>query len=166
MNEIYLRAVTDADAQFLLSIMNTETILNALNEVPTQLGDWIDAIKEWSRDDDEEDYIISDGETAIGWVGINGLSSDDRVAYLKLAAIIPDYHNKGIGQYAIGRVIEMLKQRNYAKVVLYTDQDNLKARACYRKCGFEITETLTEEMSNGKIVARCIMELALQDMDR
>ena len=161
MNNIKLRAVSSADAQFLFSIMNLDAILNALNEVPTQLDDWMGAIKEWSRDDDEEDYIICDGETPIGWLGINGLSSADKVAYLKLAAVLPNYHNKGIGYSAISQVIEMLRQRNYSKIALYTDQDNKKARACYSKCGFEITETVTEEVSNGKVVPRCIMELVL-----
>ena len=161
MNNINLRTVTDADAQFLFSIMNIDTILTMLNEVPTELRDWMDAIKEWSKDDDEEDYIISDGETPIGWLGINGLSSADKTVYLKMAVILPGYQNKGIGHYAISQVIEMLRQRNYLKIALYTDQDNHKARACYRKCGFEITETLTEEMSNGNVVPRCIMELAL-----
>lgn len=161
MNNIKLRTVTDADAQFLFSIMNIDTILNALNEVPTQLGDWMDAIKEWSRDNDEEDYIIIEGENPIGWLGINGLSSADKTVYLKMAVILPGCQNKGIGHYAISQVIEMLKQRNYAKIALYTDQANRKARACYTKCGFKTVETLEEEMSNGKVVPRCIMEFVL-----
>lgn len=161
MNNIKLRVVSDADAQFLAFIMNTDCVLNALNELPTQLEDWVDAIKEWNKDSDEEDYIISDGENPIGWLGINSLESIDKVAYLKLAAILPNYHGKGIGQHAINQVIEMLRQRNYLKVALYTDQENFKARACYSKCGFEVTETFWEEMANGKIVARCKMELNL-----
>jgi len=161
MNRIKLRAMSDDDAQFLTFIMNTDTVLNALNELPTQLEDWVDAIKEWSKDNDEEDYIILDDETPIGWLGINSLESADKVAYLKLAAILPNYHNKGIGHYAISQVIEMLRQRNYLKVALYTDQENYKARTCYSKCGFEVTETFMEEMANGKNVARCKMELVL-----
>ena len=161
MNNIKLRAVSDGDAQFLTFIMNTDSVLNALNELPTQLEDWVEAIREWSKDNDEEDYIITDGEVPIGWLGINSLESADKVAYLKLAAILPEYHNKGIGRYAINQVIEMLRQRNYLKVALYTDQENYKARACYSKCGFEVTETFIEEMSNGKTVARCKMELTL-----
>ena len=161
MNKIKLRAVSDDDAQFLTFIMNTDTVLNALNELPTQLEDWVDAIKEWSKDNDEEDYIILDDETPIGWLGINSLESADKVAYLKLAAILPNYHNKGIGHYAISQVIDMLRQRNYLKVALYTDQENYKARTCYSKCGFEVTETFMEEMANGKTVARCKMELVL-----
>lgn len=161
MNNIRLRAVSDADAQFLAFIMNTDSVLNALNELPTQLEDWVDAIKEWSKDSDEEDYIISDDETPIGWLGINSLESADKVAYLKLVAILPHYHNKGIGHHVISQVIEMLRQRNYLKVALYTDQENYKARACYSKCGFEVTETFMEEMANEKTVARCKMELML-----
>lgn len=161
MNNIKLRAVSDGDAQFLTFIMNTDSVLNALNELPTQLEDWVDAIKEWSKDNDEEEYIITDGEIPIGWLGINSLESADKVAYLKLAAILPEYHSKGIGRYAINQVIEMLRQRKYLKVALYTDQENYKARACYSKCGFEVTETFMEEMANGKTVARCKMELDL-----
>ena len=161
MNNIKLRAVSDGDAQFLTFIMNTDSVLNALNELPTQLEDWVDAIREWSKDNDEEDYIITDGEIPIGWLGINSLESADKVAYLKLAAILSEYHNKGIGRYAINQVIEMLRQRKYLKVALYTDQENYKARACYSKCGFEVTETFMEEMANKKTVARCKMELDL-----
>lgn len=161
MNDIKLRAVSDADAQFLTFIMNIDAVLNSLNELPTKLEDWTAAIKEWNKDNDEEDYIISDGETPIGWLGINGLESADKAAYLKLAAILPNYHNKGIGYYAISQVAEMLRQRNYSKMALYTDQENYKTKACYSKCGFEVTETFMEEMANGKIVARCKMELRL-----
>lgn len=160
-DNIKLRAVCDKDAPFLFQIMNSESILDALNELPTQLCDWEDAIKEWSKDDDEEDYIICDGESPIGWIGINNLSSNDKTAYLKLVAILPTHHNRGIGQNAVCQVIDMMKQKGYSKIALYTDLDNHKARACYSKCGFKIIDTLEEEMSNGKTVPRCIMELKL-----
>lgn len=161
MIKITLRAVSDDDAQFLTIIMNDNTVLNALNELPTQLKDWVGAIKEWAKDEDEEDYIICDGETPIGWLGINNLESAEKVAYLKLAAILPNYHNRGIGYYAISQVIDFLRQRKYLKMALYTDQENYKARACYSKCGFRVIETFMEEMANGKTVARCKMELDL-----
>lgn len=43
MNNIKLRAVSDSDAPFLAFIMNTDTVLDSLNELPTQLEDWADA---------------------------------------------------------------------------------------------------------------------------
>jgi len=58
-------------------------------------------------------------------------------------------------------MIEMLRQRAYSCVSLYTDQDNRKAQACYHKCGFRITESLMDESSNGKIVPRFKMTLEL-----
>lgn len=162
MNKVKLRTVSDTDAQFLAFIMNNDTVLNALNELPTQPEDWAAAIQEWSKDNDEEDYIICHGETPIGWLGINNLESADQVAYLKLVAILPDFHNKGIGYQAICQMTDMLRTRNYSKLALYTDLENYKARSCYTKCGFEITETLTEEMPNGKTVVRYKMELNLR----
>lgn len=161
MNNIHLRPVNDHDAPFLASIMNTDAILHALNELPTTLADWADAISAWHQDDDEEDYIICHGQTPIGWLGINGLASENKTAYLKLIALFPDFHGKGIGEYVINQMIDALKKRSYFTLSLYTDQNNLKARACYKKCGFEVTEAFSEIMANGKSVARCKMERRL-----
>lgn len=161
MAVIKLRPVTENDARFLCSVMNTDSILEALNEVPTTLSDWQSAIREWNNDDDEEDYIIIHGETPVGWLGINGLSSADSTVFLKLAALLPQYQGLGIGAAAICQMIEMLRLRDYSCVSLYTDQDNRKAQACYHKCGFRITESLMDESSNGKIVPRFKMTLQL-----
>lgn len=158
MNKIELNIVGEMDASFLHSIMNMSVILDVLNEVPTQLKDWNDAIKEWNADDDEEDYIIKCDDTPVGWIGINGLASDDKTAYIKMIAILPDCYSKGIGYHSISKIVEMMKQRDYSKIALYTDYDNVKARKCYSKCGFVVTETFREEMSNGKFVERCKME--------
>ena len=96
MNNIKLRAVSDGDAQFLTFVMNTDSVLDALNELPTLLNDWVDAIKEWSKDNDEEDYIITDGEIPIGWLGINSLESADKVAYLNWWPYCPNTITKGL----------------------------------------------------------------------
>lgn len=161
MNNIKLRIVDENDAEFLFRIMNDATVLKALNEVETHLCDWEDAIREWNIDEDEEDYMIYNEGVPIGWLGINGLISTDRIAYLKIVAILPDYQNRGIGHYSISHIVEMLRLRNYTKVALYTNQNNHKAQDCYRKCGFKVVEELTEEMSDGEIVARYKMELNL-----
>lgn len=161
MEHIRLNAVTDWDAVFLNTLMNLPGILEALNEVPTQLSDWQEAIEEWNRDEDEEDYIIFCGEIPVGWVGINGLASEDCTAYLKMAAILPEYQSRGIGVRAVQKVVNMLEQRGYSRVLLYTDEANRKAVACYTKCGFTVRDRLTEEMSNGKLVDRYEMEVKL-----
>ena len=152
------RPVCTGDAEFLCSVMNCPSVLQALNEVPTGLQDWTDAIREWSHDDDEEDYIILENETPIGWLGVNGLLNGDRAVYLKMAAIIPE---RGFGTQAIRILMADLKHRGFERMILFTDQDNASAQACYAKCGFRVAESLAETMSNGKNVQRYRMESCL-----
>ena len=161
MEKITLQPISEQDAAFLNTLMNLPPILEALNEIPTQLRDWQEAIQEWERDPDEEDYLVRIGETPVGWLGVNGLASEDGTAYLKMAAILPEYQGRGIGVQAVREVVEILRRRRVSRVLLYTDQENRKAVACYTKCGFTVRDRLTEEMSNGKLVDRYEMEVTL-----
>lgn len=150
--------VCEDDAVFLHRIMNDKNILNALDEIPTQLSDWIDAISAWNCDSDEEDYIIFDGETPIGWLGINGLLSEDKIAYIKIIVLLAQYQNKGVGAYVINQFLDILKSRGFVVMALYTNENNFRAQNCYMKCGFKVTEKLTEEMANGKLTKRYKMQ--------
>ena len=153
--------VSENDTAFICKLMNDKNILDALKEVPTQLSDWIDAISAWNYDNDEEDYVIFDEETPIGWLGVNGLLSEDKKAYIKMMVLLPEYQNKGIGSYVVTQLVRNLKSRKFKAIILYTDQNNLRARKCYSKCGFEVTKELIQKMSNGDMVRRCKMEMVL-----
>ena len=162
MENIHIESVCRNDAGFLNALMNRASLLQILNEVPTELHDWVDAIEEWSHDNDEEDYIVFDGDTPIGWLGINGLLNKDRSVYLKMAAFLPEYQGRGFGTFAIRELMSDLKSKGMERVILYTDRDNDQAQVCYRKCGFQVVESLVETMSNGKDVQRYRMEACLQ----
>ena len=162
ISQCLTRPVREGDAAFLYRLMNDPAVLEALNEIPTEPQDWAEAIREWLRDEDEEDYSVCDGETPTGWLGVNGLQGEDRIAYLKMAAFLPEYQGRGFGTRSIREVLETLKSRGIEKVILYTDSANAKAQACYAKCGFRTAETLTETMSNGKEVPRLRMETSLK----
>jgi len=161
MNAMQLRPVRQSDAQFLFTLMNTDAILEALHEIPSQLCDWQQAIGEWAADSDEENYIVCLDAMPVGWLGVNGLAAENGTVFLKMAAILPEYHGRGYGRRAIGQMIAALKQRGCAKLALFTDEENLRARACYSKCGFQTTQRLTQKMSDGKTVSRIRMELVL-----
>ena len=161
MNGINIKMVRKNDAQFLHDLMNNESIMTVLNEVPTAINVWADAIIEWGQDSDEEDYIIFDELVPIGWLGLNGLSSEDKKAYIKVIALIPSYQKRGIGQYVINQIIENLKLRGYVSIGLYTDQSNVQAQRCYLKCEFDVTDTIVQKMSNGTYVRRYKMERIL-----
>ena len=47
MNNIKINKVKKSDAQFLHDLMNNESIMAVLNEVPTAINVWADAIIEW-----------------------------------------------------------------------------------------------------------------------
>ena len=159
--DVQIKPVCESDANFLHLLMNDPPVLQRLNEVPTQQQNWIDAINEWSCDDDEEDYLIFDGNTRIGWLGVNGLLGEDKAAYLKMAVLLPNYQGHGFGTFAIRELMRRLKHRGFEKIVLYTDSDNDQAQACYQKCGFRVVESLVETMSNGMAVSRFKMEACL-----
>ena len=160
--ELQIRPVNESDAEFLYQLMNCPPVMERLNEVPTTRQDWTDAIGEWLKDDDEEDYIVLAGNNRTGWLGINGLLDRNHRAYLKMAAFLPEYQGRGYGSCSIRKVLDSLAARNIEQVILYTDSDNAPAQACYRKCGFNVAENLTETMSNGKDVDRVKMVSCLK----
>ncbi len=160
--ELQIRPVNESDAEFLYQLMNCPSLLERLNEVPTTRQDWTDAISEWLKDEDEEDYIVLAGDTPMGWLGVNGLRGGDGIAYLKMAAFLPEYQGRGYGTCSIRVVLDNLKRKGIEQVFLYTDSDNAPAQACYRKCGFKVVESLTETLSNGKDVDRVKMVSCLK----
>lgn len=161
MKNIKIIKVNKKDSQFLYKLMNDKFILTALNEIPTTLEIWADAITEWEQDADEEDYIIFDENTPIGWLGINGLSAIEKKAYIKMIALLPKYQNSGIGQYVINKVIESLRLQGYVSIGLYTDKSNIQAQKCYLKCDFKVADVIKQKMSNGAVIERYKMERLL-----
>ena len=162
MENIKIKEVLADDAGFLFQLMNDPAILKALNEVPTEKNDWIEAIRAWQEDEDEAGYIIFDGAVPIGWYAVNGLLADGQEAFLKMAVLLPAYQGKHIGRYVLEQILAHLKDRGYTSVTLFTNQDNLAAQKCYTACGFTIAAALSESMSDHTIVSRYRMECLLQ----
>ena len=161
LKNIEIKQVIQNDALFLQQLMNNEQVMAILNEILTSIDVWADAITEWDNDPDEEDYIIFDEGMPIGWLGINGLSSASKQVFIKVIALLPTHQGDGIGQYVMNEIIENLRMRDFTSLGLYTDCSNERAQHCYHKCGFEITEKIEQQMSNGTIVKRYKMERSL-----
>ena len=158
MKNIEVRQVTQTDALFLQQLMNDSQIMAVLNELPTSVDVWADAILEWDNDPDEEDYIIFDEGMPVGWLGINGLSSESKQVWVKVIALLPTHQGRGIGHYVMSGIIENLALRAFRSVALYTDRSNERAQRCYNRCGFEISEKTVQKMRNGTTVDRYKME--------
>ena len=161
MKNISIREIRENDAVFLHYLMNDESILKSLTEVPTTLEFWESAIIDWNNDNDEEDYLIMKNNHPIGWLGINNLSSDNKQVFLKMLAILPEKQGQGIGEYVVNDILADLKSRGFKSIGLYTDSDNISAQKCYQKCGLITTEKVKQKMSNGEYVKRDKMERIL-----
>lgn len=160
MDIIEIKNVEHSDAVFLFQLMNDTQIMKALNEPPTSREDWVQAVNCWESDD-ELDFIIWNNGKQIGWFAFNGVQSPNKTVYLKMAVILPRYKHKGIGSYALFQLLEVMKRKGFVKVILFTSQENVKAQRCYQKCGFRITEELTQEMSDNTLAVRYKMECSL-----
>ena len=90
MKLIDLYKVKREDAAFLHALMNNKAIMNVLHELPTTIDVWEAAVTAWESDDDEEDYIICRGTVPVGWLGINGLASAEKKAFVKMLAVLPE----------------------------------------------------------------------------
>ena len=161
MEKFEIKRVTLQDADFLFSLMNNPLLLDRLNEVPTTNQDWVEAVLAWENDPDENGYIIWKDEKQIGWFAFNGLLSADRVPYLKMAVILPEYQNKGIGTAVLIKLLAIVREKGFRSVKLITNQDNIKAQKCYSKCGFQIVDIIEDKMRDDTIAMRCIMECKL-----
>ncbi|MHB1456158.1 MAG: GNAT family N-acetyltransferase [Armatimonadota bacterium] len=158
---IEVRKITQNDAPFLQRLMNDDQVMAILSEVPTSVDVWADAIIAWDDDPDEENYIISDEGMPIGWLGINGLSSENKQVFIKVIALLPTHQGHGIGQYVMNEIIENLRLRGFTSLGLYTNCSNEHAQHCYDRCSFKISEKTVQKMSNGTIVNRYKMEYFL-----
>lgn len=161
MENIRIEKVTTNDAGFLFQLMNEPSVISVLHEVPTQISDWQEAVLAWLEDADEKGYIVFIGSTPVGWFAVNGLLAEDHSAFLKIAVLLPSWQSKHIGRYVLSQIIKIQQSAGIRTLTLFTDQSNVKAQKCYEACGFEIVETLTEEMSDQTIVKRYKMECNL-----
>ncbi len=161
MRTIEIRTVTADDADFLFSLMNDPAIMRALNEPPSGREDWSEAVRGWLADGDESDYIVWKDGQRIGWFAFNGLQSADRTVFLKMAVILPECQQRGIGAYVLSRLLEEVRKNGYVSVALFTNKDNMSAQRCYQKCGFNVVQELSQEMSDGTIAERYKMERRL-----
>ena len=158
MQNIEIKNVTINDADFLFYLMNNTAIKHSLNEPSTSKQNWIEAIHAWTDDDDENDYIVWEGDKQIGWFAFNGLQSTDGTIYLKMAVISPEYQYRGIGTYVLSQLLEEARISGYISVILFTNKNDKGAQKCYQKCGFKIIQKFSQRMSDDTIVVRYKMQ--------
>ncbi len=65
--------------------------------------------------------------------------------YLSRLIVKKEYRNKGIGQELLKYMINLCKEKGYKQITVGVDIDNSNALHIYKKFGFKIYETATDE---------------------
>jgi RimJ/RimL family protein N-acetyltransferase len=84
-------------------------------------------------------FIIADRETQayIGQIDLFNLQSINRTAELGIVIGDPGRLCQGIGEEAIGLLLEFaFTQANLQRIDLWVNENNARALRCYEKCGF------------------------------
>lgn len=160
-NPCYLKSVSVDDVEFIHEVANDEILMEILCDQPTSLAVWQEAVGYWLSDPDEDDFIIirQNDQTKLGWIGINGLRSDFGIAWIKIVELLPQYWGQGYGTVSVHAVQELLRQKSFTSVRLWTDECNLRARLFYEKLGFVPKGTKKDEVGNRQIIRdRVLME--------
>lgn len=163
-HEVNIKPVLKEDIKFIYEVSNNEEIMRIFHDKPTTLNQWQNFIEEWEKDVDEQNYIISrvcDG-VEVGWLGINGLLSEDKIGWIKVIAISPDYWSCGYGRQAVEKVKAIFKSKGFRNIKLWTDACNKRARRCYESNGFVIQKIVEKKVGNlENVVDRVLMSCML-----
>ena len=84
-------------------------------------------------------YVATIDEKVVAMVNILYTISTalgNQVAIFEDFIVDKNYRNQGIGENLIDFVFEDLKAKNFSRITLLTDNDNLKAHKFYEKKGF------------------------------
>ncbi|MGR6338856.1 GNAT family N-acetyltransferase [Priestia megaterium] len=85
-----------------------------------------------------------------GSISIKRVNED--VAQLGLFLVDPSLRGTGLGKQLVQTAIDFCKEKNYKKVVLWTNSKLFAARRIYKNKGFQLIETRKQFLSNKELV--------------
>ena len=141
--ELTLRPILPTDAEFLTKLCSLALVREALSLGNHDRDYWTKAVRAWTEDRDEAAFIACCGRPPqdIGWIAVNGLQSLKGTAWIKMMALLPDQWNHGYCRDCMRMVKDMLQDRGFRRLRLWTDATNARAISCYQASGFRrITE--------------------------
>jgi GNAT superfamily N-acetyltransferase len=102
-------------------------------------------------------YLISDGESTIGFIGIEHQYQKRAVTKIHKIYLLPETQGKGIGKNVIESIGRLALENNSTSLLLNVNRFN-KALNFYEKVGFKIIEEVDIEIGNGYLMEDYVME--------
>lgn len=80
---------------------------------------------------------VTNNKEIIGFVAFYSNDEIDKIGYITLIAVLPNYTGKGFGKMLLNKCIEKCKQNNMKKLKLEVNKNNYNAIKFYKKNGFK-----------------------------
>lgn len=105
-------------------------------------------------------YMIYEGETNLGFIGIEHNYNGKTVTKIHKIYLLPETQGKGIGKKVIDEIAELALENNSMALVLNVNRFN-SALGFYKKIGFEVVDEVNIEIGNGYLMEDYVMEKIL-----
>lgn len=127
---------------------------------------------------DQIGYMLADGysaekirhemtESAVVWllVQLNGTAVGfaafgayaDGCAKLHKLYLDPGLHGRGWGSRALGEVERLAIEAGYQQMILNVNKHNTKAIHCYQRCGYQVLESVVNDIGGGFVMDDYVM---------
>lgn len=154
-----IRKAMPADAETLAFII-CESWKSAYKDIitpeelerKTEINKRIDLFRELIPSEKGHLFIAFSEDVPCGFCYFCDSRDEDMPGYAEIASIytLEQYWGKGIGRKIMDSALIEIKRLGYEKVMLWSFQDNLRARRFYEKCGF-ITDETTKDSKFGNV---------------
>lgn len=147
---LMLRAVEPKDARYLADIINDAEVRKVLGAYNLVFPMSVDMEERWIESASKtEDFhlavTLKDGSSTLGILSIKDFNKRNGAAHLTIILQRKSW-DKGYGTEAVTGVLRFLFDRkNVHRVWLRVSENNERALACFKKCGFKIEGTLRED---------------------
>jgi GNAT superfamily N-acetyltransferase len=95
----------------------------------------------------EANFVIMADSVPAAWLKINGLNKE--TISISMLVVDDKFKHKGVGRFAINYSEDYARKNNKSAILIYTTKDNIIAKTCYLKCGYEITHELVYKVGDG-----------------
>lgn len=140
---IRIREATSADVNALITLSRktiSDSYSSFLGEKAVAAYIQSGAVDEYVADNIQECAVIEQDGEIVGY-------SVQKADLIDLMMVDTDYHRRGLGTCLLRHVEDMLFAA-YDTLMLESFQDNAKANAFYRKCGWSEVRTFSDDESS------------------
>lgn len=120
------------------------------------------AIKDQMTEQGYEYYVMSDGDTKVGYLGLQPQPDDERLFLSKLY-LYKDARGQGYSSEAFAYLESVCRDRDLDAIWLTVNKNNKKAIDVYKVKGFETVRSQTMPIGEGFVMDDFVMEKIVGD---